>query len=92
MHLIILRSGFQAFGDEINIPFGRPDAGRRLLLERVQDIDRLLELNRVHGSIRVSVVRLYDLQHARTEPFPWLHRWRGSAELRDAEGVTPYLP
>ena len=58
MLLMILRSGSQAFGDEINIPFGRPDAGRRLLLERVQDIDRLLEPNRVYGSIRVSVVRL----------------------------------
>lgn len=92
MLLMIFGSGFQAFGDKINIPFGRPDAGRRLLLERVQDIDRLLEPNRVHGSIRVSVARLYDLQHARTEPFPSLHRWRGSAELRDAEGRYPYLP
>jgi hypothetical protein len=41
--LVIPLSGFQPICDEIDIPFGRPDAGRRLLLERVEDVHRLLE-------------------------------------------------
>jgi hypothetical protein len=47
--------------------------------------------NRVHRSIRVSVVRLDDLQHARTEPLPRLRRRRGTAELRDTESVAHVL-
>jgi hypothetical protein len=37
---------FSAFGDEIDIPLGGPDAGWRLLLKGVQDVDRLLKPNR----------------------------------------------
>jgi hypothetical protein len=36
----------------------------------VKDVHRLLEPNGVYRSIRVSVVRLNDLQEARTESFP----------------------
>src|SRR3954466_10873246 len=36
--LVIPLSDFQPFCDKIDIPFGRPDAGRRLLLERVEDV------------------------------------------------------
>src|SRR4029077_21029527 len=79
------------FCDKIDIPLGRPDAGRRLLLERVQDVHGFLEPNRVHRSIRVSVVRLDDLQHARTEPLPRLRRRRGTAELRDTKSVAHVL-
>ena len=89
--LVIPLSGFQPFCDKIDIPFGRPDAGRRLLLERVQDVHGFLEPNCVHRSIRVSVVRLDDLQHARTEPLPGLRRWRNTAELRDTESVAHVL-
>jgi hypothetical protein len=41
--LVIPLSGFQPLRDKIDIPFGCPDAGRRLLLERVEDVHRLLE-------------------------------------------------
>jgi hypothetical protein len=41
----------------------------------------------VYTSIRVSVVRLDDLQDARTKPLPRLRRRRGTAELRDTESV-----
>src|SRR3990172_11371600 len=61
MLLVIPLGDFQAFGNEIDIPLGGSDAGRRLLLERVEDVYRLLESNRVDGSIRVSVVRFDDL-------------------------------
>ena len=47
--------------------------------------------NRVHRSIRVSVVRLDDLQDARTEPLPRLGGRRGTAELRDTECVAHVL-
>ena len=47
--------------------------------------------NGVHGSIGVSVVRLDDLQDARTEPLPRLRRRRGTAELRDTESVAHVL-
>ena len=82
---------FQAVGDEIDIPFGRPDAGRRFLFERVEDVHRFLEPNRVHRSIRLAVVRLDDLQHARPEPLPRLRCRHRSPELRDAEGITHVL-
>src|SRR5262245_56296285 len=78
---------FQSLLDEIRVSLGSTDSRWRLLLERVEDVYRLLESNRVHRSIRVSVVGLNDLQHARTEPFPRLRRRRGSAELSDAERV-----
>jgi hypothetical protein len=55
--LVIPFCGLQAISDEVDIPFGRPNAGRRLLLKRVEDVNGLLESNRVDGSIRVSVVR-----------------------------------
>jgi len=67
--LVIPLSGFQPFCDKIDIPFGRPDARRRLLLERVQDVHGFLEPNRIHRSIGVSVVRLDDLQDAGPSPF-----------------------
>jgi hypothetical protein len=70
--LVILLGCFQSLSDETDIPFGRPDTGRRLLLERVQDVHGFLEPNRIHRSIGVSVVRLDDLQDARTEPLPRL--------------------
>ena len=50
-------------------------------------VHRLLEPNGVDGSIRICVVRLDDLQHARTEPFPRFRRPRGPTELRNAEGI-----
>src|SRR5205807_1345470 len=61
--------------------------GRRLLLERVQNIDRLFETDGVHGSKCVSLVRFDDFQHTKTEALPRLRRRRSSAKLRDAEGV-----
>jgi hypothetical protein len=45
----------------------------------------------VYRSIRVSVVRLDDLQHARTEPLPGLRCRRSTAELRDTESVAHVL-
>jgi hypothetical protein len=59
--------------------------------ERVEDVHRLLEPNGVHGPKRVSLVRLDDLQDARTEPLPRLRRRRYPPELRDAERVTHVL-
>jgi hypothetical protein len=47
--------------------------------------------DRVHRSIRVSVMRLYDLQDARTERLPRLRRRRGTAKLRDTESVAYVL-
>jgi hypothetical protein len=49
------------------------------------------ESNGVHGSRGVSVVRLDDLEDARTEPLPRLRRRRGTAELRDTESVAHVL-
>ncbi|HJZ73117.1 MAG TPA: hypothetical protein VKE51_15335 [Vicinamibacterales bacterium] len=60
---------FQSLLDQIDVRLGRPDAGRRLFLERVKHVHRLLESNRVHRSMGVSVVRLDDLQHTGPRPF-----------------------
>lgn len=35
----------------------------------MKNVHGFLESDRVHGSIYIPVVRLHDLQHARTEPF-----------------------
>jgi hypothetical protein len=85
--LVISPRLIQPLPNQINVSLGCPDSGRRLLLEGVEDVQRLFESNGVHRSIRVSVVRLNDVQHTRTEAFPWLRRRRGSAELGDAERV-----
>ena len=87
MLLIISFSGFQSFGDKINVPLCGSDARRRLLLERVQDVHGFVKSNRVHRPKRVSVVRLHDLQHARTEALPRLAVGEVPPKLRDAEGV-----
>src|SRR5688572_6515811 len=57
----------------------------------MENVNSLFESNRVHRSIRVSVVRLDDLQHTRTEPLPRLRCRRGSAELCDTESVSHVL-
>src|SRR5687768_11430818 len=57
----------------------------------MEDVDRLLEPNRIYGSIGVAVMRLYDLQNARTETLPRLRGRRCAAELCDAEGVAHVL-
>jgi len=85
--LVISLRLFQPLLDQIDVSSGGANAGRRLLLERVKHVHRLLESNRVHRSIRVSVVGLNNLQHAGTEAFPGLRRWRCAAELRNAESV-----
>jgi hypothetical protein len=46
--LVVPLSVFQPFCDKIDIPFGGPDAGRRFLLKRVEDIHHLLESNGVY--------------------------------------------
>jgi len=61
--------------------------GRQLLLERMKHVRRVLESNGVHRLKCVSVARLDDLQHSRTDPLPRLRRRRDSAKLRDAESV-----
>ena len=58
---------------------------------RAGRIHRFLEPELVHRSIRVSVVRLDDLQHARTEPLPRLRRRPSTAELRDTKSVAHVL-
>lgn len=88
MLLVIPFGGLQALGHEVNVPLGGPNAVGRLLLKRMKDVNRLLEPNRVDGSIRISVVRFDDFQHAWPEPLPRLCRRRRSAELRDPKGVS----
>ena len=61
------------------------------MLADVEDVHGFLEPNRIHGSTRVSVVRLDDLQHAGTKALPRLRRRRGSAKLRDTESVAHFL-
>src|SRR5687768_11136417 len=57
----------------------------------MEDVDRLLEPNRIYGSIGVAVMRLYDLQNARTETLPRLRGRRCAAELCDPESVAHVL-
>ena len=57
------------------------------LLKRVQHVDRLLKAHRIDGSIRIALVRLDDLHHARTQPLPRFRRRGYASELRDAKGI-----
>jgi hypothetical protein len=54
MFLVIALRLFQSFLDKVHGSLGRPDAGRRLLLEGVKHIHRLCESNGVHRPIGIS--------------------------------------
>ena len=61
----------------------------------MEDVHCLLESNRVHRSIRVPVVRLDNLQHARTEPLPRpspLARFHPTARCRARFPCPPWPP
>jgi len=77
---------FSISSDQIDIPFGCPDADGDFSGTRGERTG-LLEPNRVNGAIRVSVVRLDDLQYARTSPFT-ASPSSGPTELRNTEGVS----
>jgi len=92
MFLVIALRLFQSFLDKVHVSFGRPNAGRRLLLEGVKHIHRLCESNDEHRPIGVSVVRFNDLQNARAKPVPRLRRRCHPAELSDAQRIAHVVP
>src|SRR5207245_6498083 len=48
--------GAQPLADHLNLLFRRRDAALGLLLERVEDVHRVLEAHRVHRAVGVAVV------------------------------------
>src|ERR1019366_174361 len=70
--LVVLAGHSQPTRDQLHITLGRLSALRRLLLERVQHINRMLELYRVHGPESIAAVVRDDLEDARTFALPRL--------------------
>src|ERR1035438_837443 len=68
--LVVLAGHSQPTRDQLHITLGRLSALRRLLLERVQHINRMLELYRVHGPESIAAVVRDDLEDARTFALP----------------------
>jgi hypothetical protein len=54
--LAIVLSGSEALGHQLDVSPRRPNAGRRLLLERVQHVHGFRELDRVDRSVRIARV------------------------------------
>src|SRR5690348_1242841 len=55
-----------AFSDELNIVLSRFDATLGLLLKGMEHVDAAGEPHCIHGSIRVALEVVHDLQHAGT--------------------------
>lgn len=73
---MILLSAPQPSLDEIDIALRRFDTPLRLLLEAVQDIDRIAESYRVHGAVGVPVEVFDQFDRSATESLQRLGRRR----------------
>lgn len=77
---------------KVDFSLGRLDASLRLLLKSMQNVDGLRKSHRVHGSVRITLVVIHDLENcASTEA---LQRSGGSVSSTDLgliEGKAHYL-
>ena len=79
----------QPAADKFYLASRRGDAPVRLLLERVEYVDRFAELRRVYGPVGVRVVEVDDFHHTRpTKASHRLRRWVGFAALGCIEGLA----
>src|SRR5271156_843445 len=60
--LVILASHLEPPRNQFNIALGCFSSPRRLLLERMQHVNRMLELYRVHGPVSIAAVVGDDFQ------------------------------
>jgi hypothetical protein len=85
--LVISRRIFQSLLDQIHVWLGGLDAGGRLLLERVEDVQRLS--NRTMYTAQYAFPSCDSTISSTPElsPFQRLRRRRSSAELSNTESV-----
>jgi hypothetical protein len=67
---VVLFSVCQSTADQVNLALRRGDSLCRFLLERVKHIDRVLELHRIDGPIRIAVMRRDDFENAASAESP----------------------
>lgn len=77
--------------DQFHVILRDPLTGRRFLLETMQDINRLLETDRVRHPVSVSLVILHQLEHSRALALPGLGGRRLAAHLHHAQSVSKII-
>src|SRR6266478_2981715 len=73
--LVVLAGHSEPPRNQLDVGLRRLSALRRLLLERMQDIDCVLELYRVYRPVRIAAVVRDDFQHAGAFALPRLRFW-----------------
>lgn len=82
----------QALADQIEMLFRGGDPLRRFLLERVKDIQHVLETNRVNGAISVAANALANLENAAAKSLQRLRADWMVAELRLKKRLPDFPP
>jgi hypothetical protein len=78
-----------ALANEFHVSLGRADAPLGLLLERVQDVDRLRKADRIHSTPSIATVVGNDFkQRASAKAFQRLGCRVGFSLLSSIEGLT----
>src|SRR5271170_8394666 len=62
--LVVLAGYFEPPRNQVDIALGCFSSPRRFLLERMQHVNRMLELYRVHGPVSISAMVGDDFQNA----------------------------
>src|SRR6266566_6299976 len=83
--LVVLAGDSEPPRNQVHIALSRLSALRRLLLERMQHVNRMLELYHVHGPVSIAPVVGDDFQNARAFALPRLRFRMLAAKLRHAE-------
>src|SRR5829696_2145910 len=86
--LVVLLRCSQAFPDQVYILLGCAHTRGRLLLETMQNIDRLLESHCIDSPERIAPVLLDQFEDSWPFPLPSLGRGRHSAVLNDTQGIA----
>jgi len=82
-----------AMANEVHIPLGRADTPLRLLLERMQDVDRFRKADRIHSTPCIAIVVHDNFNHrAPAKAFQRLGCRIGFPLLGGIEGLTHIAP
>jgi hypothetical protein len=89
---VVFLSILEPLLDEVYVVLRCSNALRGLLLEGMQDINRILELDRINSSIGVAIVIADDFQDTGPgKPFQRLGSWGLIPDLGKVEAVTHFI-
>src|SRR5260370_3164920 len=89
--LVVLAGDSEPPRNQVHIALGRLFALRRLLLERMQHVNRMLELYRVHGPVSIAAVVGENFQNAGAFAFPTLPFCMLPTKLPPAQGDSDFV-